>query len=263
MSFLNKIAVVTGGAMGIGEATARAFHKAGASVAVLDLDASGTTLAKSFGKRGLFARCDVSKAADVKKAFRRIHARFGGVDVLVNNAGIARYATVTESTEKEWDTILGVNLKSAFLCAREAIPSMLKRGGGVVVNVSSVQAFLSQNKVAAYTTSKTALLGLTRSIAVDYAPTVRCVAVCPGTVDTPMTSEVRNDKKVRLLVRPKTAEQTAEKIVACCINRRPELVYGEVPGPLLKLAKLAPGLMDWAVHQVIKRVHPLARKKII
>ena len=179
MTFKNKVAVVTGGAMGIGEATAKAFLKAGARVAVLDL-------AKPKGKGGLFVRCDVSISADVAKAFKRILAKFGGVDVLVNNAGIARYATVTESTEREWDAILGVNLKSAFLCSRLAIPSMLKRGGGVVVNVSSVQAFLSQNKVAAYTTSKTALLGLTRSIAVDYAPKVRCVCVCPGTVDTPM-----------------------------------------------------------------------------
>jgi NAD(P)-dependent dehydrogenase (short-subunit alcohol dehydrogenase family) len=108
------------------------------------------------------------------------------VDILVNNAGIQHYGTVTETSEQEWDRVLGINLKSAFLCSKAAIPSMMARGRGVIINVASVQAFLSQHRVAPYTTSKTALLGLTRSIAVDYAPQIRCVAVCPGTVDTPM-----------------------------------------------------------------------------
>lgn len=182
----SKIVVVTGAAKGVGEATARAFHRQGACVAMLDVDSSGRKLAKEFGKRGLFVQCDVSKERSVRKAFQAIVKRFGGIDVLVNNAGIQRYSTVTETSEKEWDLVLGVNLKSAFLCAKHAIPSMLQRGKGVVVNVSSVQAFVSQRNVAPYTTSKTALLGLTRSIAVDYAPKIRCVAVCPGTVDTPM-----------------------------------------------------------------------------
>ena len=85
--------------------------------------------------------------------------------------------------------VLDVNLKSVFLCSKYCIPSMLRKGRGVVVNVASVQAFVSQQKVAAYTTSKSALLGLTRSIAIDYSPHIRCVAVCPGTVDTPMLRE--------------------------------------------------------------------------
>lgn len=184
--FKGKVVVVTGAAKGMGAATARAFFREGARVALLDVDAAAAKVAAKFGKRGLFIRCDVSKGAQVAQAFHAIVRKFGGVDVLVNNAGIQRYSTVTETTEEEWDLVLGVNLKSAFLCAKYAIPSMLKRGKGVVINLASVQSFLSQNKVAPYTTSKTALLGLTRSIAVDYAPRVRCAAVCPGTVDTPM-----------------------------------------------------------------------------
>src|SRR5262249_17631559 len=129
---------------------------------------------------------DVSKRADVEAAFVRIIEELDGVDVLVNNAGIQHYGTVSETSEEEWDRVLGINLKSAFLCSKCAIPLMQQRGKGVIVNLASVQAFVSQNKVAPYTTSKTALLGLTRSIAVDYAPHIRCVAVCPGTVDTPM-----------------------------------------------------------------------------
>jgi len=180
------VVAVTGAAKGIGEATVRAFLQEGARVALLDIDLAAGKLAKKLGPRTMFAKCDVSKGAAVKRAFHQIERRFGGVDVLVNNAGIQRYSTVTDTSEAEWDLVMDVNLKSAFLCAKYAIPSMLKRGKGVVVNVSSIQAFLSQQKVAPYTTSKTAMLGLTRSIAVDYAPKVRCVAVCPGTVDTPM-----------------------------------------------------------------------------
>jgi len=179
--FQNRVAVVTGGAKGIGAATVRAFHRDGARVAALDVEA-----ATELGERALFVRCDVSKEREVQAAFEKIKQQFGGVDYLVNNAGIQRYSAVTETSEDEWDLVLNVNLKSAFLCAKHAIPLMLARGAGVVVNLSSIQAFVSQNRVAPYTTSKTALLGLTRSIAVDYAPKIRCVAVCPGTVDTPM-----------------------------------------------------------------------------
>ncbi|MGA7304239.1 MAG: glucose 1-dehydrogenase [Rhodothermales bacterium] len=185
--YSGKVAVVTGGAKGIGGSTSTRFLESGANVAILDTDEeAGTERASAFADRALFIRCDVSKSSEVAMAFDRIIDRFGGVDYLVNNAGIQRYSTVTETSDEEWDLVMNVNLKSAFLCARAAIPSMLERGAGVVVNVSSVQAMHSQNKVAPYTTSKTAMLGLTRSIAVDYAPSVRCVAVCPGTVDTPM-----------------------------------------------------------------------------
>lgn len=186
MRFDDKVAVVTGAAKGIGAATARHFLDGGARVALLDTDDAGDGLAQGFGEHALFIRCDVSRAADVAAAFARVQERFGGVDLLVNNAGIQRYGTVTETTETEWDEVMNVNLKSAFLCAQQALPSMLERGSGVVVNVASVQSFITQQRVAAYTTSKTAMLGLTRSIAVDYAPRIRCVAVCPGTVDTPM-----------------------------------------------------------------------------
>src|SRR3954451_20145205 len=181
MEFNDRVAVVTGGAKGIGKATADAFLRAGARVVVLDVD-------KSAGgdSDALFIPCDVSSGGQVTSAFAQIQQKLGGVDLLINNAGIQHYGTVTETSEEVWDRVLAINLKSAFLCAKAAIPMMQRRGKGVIVNLSSVQAFLSQNNVAPYTTSKTALLGLTRSIAVDYAPQIRCVAVCPGTVDTPM-----------------------------------------------------------------------------
>ncbi len=186
MSFENVKVVVTGGAKGIGGACVEAFMEGGAKVCILDIDQAGQEFADTLGDDTFFIHCDVSKENEVKTAFRKIEKIFGAVEVLVNNAGIQRYSTVTETTEEEWDLIMNVNLKSAFLCSKYAIPMMLKKKKGCVINVASVQSFISQKNVAAYTTSKTALLGLTRSIAVDYAPNIRSVAVCPGTVDTPM-----------------------------------------------------------------------------
>lgn len=186
MSYKNKTVVITGGAKGIGGACSRVFYRENANVVILDTDLLGQQLAAELGERALFIQCDVSKEAQVREAMEQAVKAFGRIDVLVNNAGIQRYSTVTETSEEEWDLVMNVNLKSAFLCAKHAIPVMQKQGQGVVINVSSVQAFISQNTVAPYVTSKTAMLGLTRSIAVDYGPQIRCMAVCPGTIDTPM-----------------------------------------------------------------------------
>lgn len=190
MSFKNKTVVVTGGAKGIGEGCARIFHRENANVVILDVDKdAGAALGKKLGDRNLFIECDISKENQVEAAMKSAAEAFGGIDVLVNNAGIMKYASVTDTTEELWDAIMNVNLKGAFLCAKHAIPYMQKQGGGVVINMSSAQAFMAQDKVAAYATSKTAMLGLTRSIAVDYAPNIRCVALCPGGIDTPLNRE--------------------------------------------------------------------------
>ncbi len=183
MNYQNKTVVITGAAKGIGASCARLFFEAGANVALIDIakDESGVA-----NERWLFIKCDISSESEVKETFEQIHAHFGSVDILVNNAGIQRYGTVTETSGDEWDLVMNVNLKSLFLCSKYAIPFMLQNEKGVIINMASVQAFVSQPKVAAYTTAKTAILGLTRSIAVDYSPYIRCVAVCPGTIDTPM-----------------------------------------------------------------------------
>lgn len=186
MSFENMKVVVTGGAKGIGGACVKAFTEEGAKVCILDIDQAGQEFADTLGGDTFFIHCDVSKEDEVKTAFRKIEKKLGAVEILVNNAGIQRYSTVTETSEEEWDLVMNVNLKSAFLCSKYAIPMMVNNKKGCVINVASVQSFISQKNVAPYTTSKTALLGLTRSIAVDYAPNIRSVAVCPGTVDTPM-----------------------------------------------------------------------------
>ncbi|GLR18731.1 SDR family oxidoreductase [Portibacter lacus] len=180
-----KVIVITGASSGIGRSCAIYFIEKGHYVVGLDVNEAALD-AVNVEDQFTFMKCDVSKEAEVKKCIGTTIEKYGDLDILVNSAGIQRYSTVTETTEEEWDLVMNVNLKSAFLCAKHAIPSMQKKGQGVVVNVSSVQAYITQHRVAPYSTSKTAMLGLTRSIAVDYAPEIRCVAICPGSVDTAM-----------------------------------------------------------------------------
>ncbi len=177
-----KHVVISGGAKGIGRACVEVFLENDFKVSVLDMDPFADL--QNPDVRAYL--CDVSKSAMVEKCITTAIRDFGEIDVLVNNAGILGYSNVVDTSEEMWDNIMNVNLKSAFLCSKFVIPSMQSSGRGVIINVASVQAFITQTLVAAYTTSKTALLGLTRSIAIDFAPQIRCVAVCPGTIDTPM-----------------------------------------------------------------------------
>ncbi|HEX2534273.1 MAG TPA: SDR family oxidoreductase [Chitinophagaceae bacterium] len=186
MEFKQKTVVITGGAKGIGAACAKLFFEAGAQVAVLDLV---PPYEPPEDARWLYLQCNVSDSRAVEQAMEVIWNRFGSIHFLVNNAGIQRYGSVTETPEEEWDLVMNVNLKSCFLCSKYALPYLQRSGGGAVINIASVQAFVTQEKVAAYAAAKSALLGLTRSIAIDFAPLVRCVAVCPGTIDTPMLHE--------------------------------------------------------------------------
>lgn len=191
MSFENKTIVVTGGAKGIGGACIELFHSKMANVVILDVDdLEGSNLADHLGERALFVKTDVSKESDVIHAVEQIKNRFGHIDVLVNNAAIQYFSTVTDSTLEEWDQTFAVNVRGGFLCAKYMIPSMQAKGSGVVINMSSVQAFVTQKQVAAYATTKAAQVALTRSIAIDYAPAIRCVAICPGSVDTPLLKDL-------------------------------------------------------------------------
>ncbi len=207
MPFSNKTIIITGGAKGIGEGCARVFHRENGNIAILDVDEdAGKLLAGELGERARFYKCDISNEKQVKKTIGQVVVDFGAVDVLVNNAGILIYASVTQTSEEQWDRTLDVNVKGAFFCAKYAIPEMQKRGKGVVVNMSSVQAFVTQQNVAAYATSKSALIGLTRSIAVEYAPEIRSVAICPGGVDTPLNREAFSQSPDPDLVRQETID---------------------------------------------------------
>ncbi|GAA4466097.1 SDR family NAD(P)-dependent oxidoreductase [Phytohabitans houttuyneae] len=169
-----KVAVVTGGAKGIGAAVVARLSRDGASVVYGDVDGDGV-------------RADVTVAADMERLVATAVERFGGLDILVTSAGIQRYGTVEETTEALWDEVLDVNLKGVYLACRAAIPHLRARGGGAIVAVSSVQASVSQRNVAAYAASKAGINALVRSMALDHAADrIRVNAVCPGSVDTPM-----------------------------------------------------------------------------
>ena len=227
MNYQDKTIVITGAAKGIGAACAKLFYEAGANVALLDITNTDTFID---GKRWLFIQCNVSIEAEVKAAFDQVTQQFTQVDILVNNAGIQRYGSVTETSSEIWDEIMNVNLKSLFLCSKYAIPFMMQQKKGVIINMASVQAFVSQPKVAAYTTAKTAILGLTRSIAVDYSPYIRCVAVCPGTIDTPMLRDsfslspdpeavMQECIDMHLTKRIGTPEEVAELVMYLCDDK--------------------------------------------
>ena len=189
--FSGKVAIVSGGARGIGRAAARKLAGEGASVVICsDREEQVEETVAAFREEGLEVRgvrADVTSSADMKKLMDLASETYGGVDVLVNSAGVQRYGTVVETEEDVWDEVLDVNLKGVYLASRYAIPEMRKRGGGAIVNLSSVQAFASQTGVAAYTASKGGINALTRAMALDHAgENIRVNAVCPASVDTPM-----------------------------------------------------------------------------
>ncbi len=178
-----KTIVITGGSNGIGLSCAELFFKDGFNVAILDMV---PPFAHPDSEQWFYLACDVSDAKSVSVCMEKIMEKFGTINYLVNNAGIQRYGSIENTTEDDWDLVMNVNLRSYFLCSKYVLPHMRKSNGGAIINISSVQAFVSQENVVAYATAKTAILGLTRSMAIDLAPDIRCVAVCPGTINTPM-----------------------------------------------------------------------------
>jgi NAD(P)-dependent dehydrogenase (short-subunit alcohol dehydrogenase family) len=191
ISFKGKVAVVTGGAMGIGEATARCLADLGATVAILDRDSAAGEKAvqalRASGSRAEFYACDMASGAQVERAMNSVATAFGGIDVLVSNAGIQRYGDVIGTTDAVWDEVMSVNLKGCFHAAKFSVPHMMKRASGAIVVVGSVQTFTAVGNSAAYVTAKHALLGLVRAMSLDYARNnIRVNCVCPGAIDTPM-----------------------------------------------------------------------------
>ncbi len=182
-----KVAAVTGGAGGIGAATVRRFLEEGAKVCFCDTDAAkGEALERDLATQdAFFTRVDVSHEDEAARLVGETVARYGRIDVLVNNAAVRNYVDVTEASAESWDRVLGVNLKGFAFCAKAAIAAMRDSGGGVVVNLASVRSLVAGPKCVQYDTTKAAILGLTRSMARDHAADgVRVMAVGPGPIFT-------------------------------------------------------------------------------
>jgi len=194
-------ALVTGAASGIGRATAIALAEAGADVVVNHLGRPGDAEAVAEAARGhgvaaQVIEADVASRDAVRTMFAEVEKALGGVDILVNNAGISRPMPFLELTEADWRAVLDTNLTSVFHCCQAALPGMLARGAGCVVNMASELGYLGRAGFAPYTASKGGMLTLTRSLAREFAPTVRVNAVAPGPVDTELLrGEIRTPEE--------------------------------------------------------------------
>lgn len=196
-SLTGRVALVVGGSTGIGEASAVALAAAGAHTVVagaVEKDAERVAVAiRATGGSATAVAGDLVETRCAADFVEAAVTTYGGLDIVVNSAGVQRYGTVVDTDDATWDEVFAVNVGGMFRVCRAAVPILQSRGGGSIVNVSSVQAVATQTGVAAYSASKAAILGLTRAMAVDHAAAgVRVNAVCPGSVDTPMLRSSAN-----------------------------------------------------------------------
>jgi len=235
-----RVAVVTGGAQGIGEACARRLAADGARVALWDVaDAGGQALAEALranGAEALYRHCDVSRKADVDAALAATLDTFGRVDLLVNNAGIFKAAEFLDVTEADWDAVIAVNLKGSFLVGQAVARRMVAQGGGAIVNMSSVNGVLAIPTIASYNASKGGINQLTRVMALALADRgVRVNAVAPGTIATELARQAvltSDDARQRILSRTpmKRLGEPAEiaDVVAWLLSDAASYVTGEI-----------------------------------
>lgn len=186
----SKVAIITGGAGGMGQATAKRFVEAGAKVVVTDIqDEAGRSFCSLLGDAGAYCPHDVTRPDDWRAVVEFAQARFGPIDILVNNAGLLLYATLAEMEEAAFDRLLQINVKGVFLGMQAVIPGMSERGQGSIVNVSSTGAMLPTNATGAYAASKAAVEAMSRSAALELGPLgIRVNTVHPGGINTQMTN---------------------------------------------------------------------------
>lgn len=214
MDISGRVAIVTGAAVGIGQGIAEHFAAQGAKVLLVDVDeAAGSAVAEQLVSAGLeaaFARGDVSSAADAAAVVDAAAQRWGGADILVNNAAVQIENTIEDLEPDDWDRLMGVNLKGVFLCSKYAIPLMRSRGGGSIVNMASVNGFWVEPGLGAYCASKGGVIALTRSTATDFGRDgIRCNCICPGYIDTGMAARYLDSQPDPERARAEVATQHA------------------------------------------------------
>ena len=222
MQLQDKVAIITGAATGIGRATALLFAKEGASVVVADIneDDAQRTVADIEDKGGSarFVQTDVSEAEGVQALMERSAEEMDGIDVIVNNAGAQRSGAVTEFEESEWDLLMRVNPRSCFLGAKYGVPYLRERGGGSIVNVSSLAGLKGGPGMTAYSASKGAIIAFTRALAEELAPdNIRANSVCPGWIDTPF-----NEPAIEFMGGRAQQEEMVQQTVPLKRQGRPE-----------------------------------------
>lgn len=205
ISLKSKTALVTGGGRGIGREIAMRLAQAGCSVAVSDIDAATAQSTagelEAMGVKSLALQANVAKIDEVEKMFKDFIGAFGTMDILVNNAGITRDGLLVRMKEEDWDLVLQVNLKSAYLCCKEAARIMMKARAGKIVNIASVVGIIGNFGQANYSASKAGLIGLTKTVARELAgKSVNVNAVAPGFIKTAMTDKLSDADKEKLAV---------------------------------------------------------------
>ncbi|MDO9287843.1 MAG: 3-oxoacyl-[acyl-carrier-protein] reductase [Thermodesulfovibrionales bacterium] len=200
MDFREQVAVVTGGARGIGKAIADALARKGVNLVIADisLEQAKDTSAEleKLGVKTMPVKLDVSKSDEVIKIFEDISKEFGKINILINNAGITRDGLIMRMKEEDWDTVININLKSVFLCSKEAIKVMAKQRYGRIINIASVVAFMGNPGQANYSASKAGIVGLTKTTAKEYASRgITANAVAPGFITTVMTDALPENVK--------------------------------------------------------------------
>jgi len=200
MDFKGQVAVITGGGRGIGRAISEGLAKRGVNVAVADINLDTANDAAEaltqLGIRAIGLRLDVSKSEEVVKAFETIRKEFNRIDVLVNNAGITKDGLLLRMKEEDWDAVIDINLKGVFLCSKEAVKDMARQRYGRIINISSVTAFMGNPGQTNYSASKAGIIGLTKTIAKEYAGRgITVNAVAPGFIETAMTEDLPDNVK--------------------------------------------------------------------
>ena len=220
MLFQNKVVMVTGGAAGIGRATATGFVKEGAKVAICDVNPeAGKTTAESLGPEATFQQVDVSDNQSVNDWVESVVSQYGQIDVLVNNAGITRDGLIMRMKEADWDAVLNVNLKSAFNCTKAVSKTMVKQRSGRIINLASVVGVIGNPGQANYVASKAGIIGLTKAVAKELASrNITVNAVAPGFIETDMTASLPDKAREAMVAQiPLGRAGTARDIAAAVL----------------------------------------------